>query len=91
MNGATIKIIDAQQAKLRNNYKRSAFVGDKNISVVKMHGATIKIIDAQQAKLRNNYKRSAFVGDKNISVVKMHGATIKTLLLCYTNQSVNIV
>ena len=56
-----------------------------------MHGATIKIIDAQQAKLRNNYKRSAFVGDKNISVVKMHGATIKRLLLCYTNQSVNIV
>ena len=34
---------------------QTAFVGDKNISVVKMHGATVKIIDAQQAKLRNNY------------------------------------
>ena len=36
----------------------NAFVGNKNISVVKMHGATIKIIEAQQAKLRNNYKNT---------------------------------
>jgi hypothetical protein len=36
-----------------------AFVGDKNLSVIKMHGATIKIIDAQQAKLRNNYKNTS--------------------------------
>jgi hypothetical protein len=33
-------------------------VGDKNLSVIKIHGATIKIIDAQQAKLHNNYKNT---------------------------------
>ena len=45
------KIIDAQQAKLRNNYKntklnlpRGAFVGDKNLSIIKMHGTTTKSI-----------------------------------------------
>jgi hypothetical protein len=43
----TIKIIDAQQAKLRNSYKNTkikcAFVGEKNFNIIKMHGTTMKM------------------------------------------------
>jgi hypothetical protein len=43
---------------LKYTVKRGALVGDKNLSVIKMHGATIQIIDAQKAKLGNNYKNT---------------------------------
>ena len=45
----------------RTNNRHSAFVGDKNISVIKMHGATIKInkfyLGKALAAGSNNHKK----------------------------------
>jgi hypothetical protein len=51
MHGTTVRIIDAQQAKLRNNYKntklkllkRVHLLVKKILNVIKMHGTTVKI------------------------------------------------
>jgi hypothetical protein len=79
----TIKIIDAQQAKLRNNYKNTklklfktnAAVWFNKMSRIKQVQPNYIIIRINGNKLQDKKKNSAFVGRNNLYLSKMHSKT----------------